>query len=322
METIIDYTTTTVPLVDLLGTLVPDIQRAKTPEQINEMYRDGLLFYDTHGKYLTPGKISIAIVGDSEKYIIDGQHRMEVYMRLAKEFPLRPLFVTIDQYRVATTGDMEVLYKFVNKCIPNEITRLALDKYKVVKHLTDWVSTRWPGHVKTSENPQSPNINIQKLTNAVVAMNHNLTGPELVSRAEALNNFYAKTIGQFKKWHVKPPRRPSTFYLGYWRAYEWVERLVIEDPGTVEHYASTHRPQITFQLRQRVWGDPTKGTQPCFCCGATILQMEFHCGHVTPVCRGGPTTLDNLRPVCPKCNINMGTANLLDYKARVLAQQI
>jgi 5-methylcytosine-specific restriction endonuclease McrA len=57
------------------------------------------------------------------------------------------------------------------------------------------------------------------------------------------------------------------------------------------------------------------GTTLCMICKTnSINQMDFHCGHVIPEAEGGMTCLSNLRPVCAKCNLSMGTKNLEQFK--------
>ena len=50
------------------------------------------------------------------------------------------------------------------------------------------------------------------------------------------------------------------------------------------------------------------------CCKkTTISSTQFHCGHVLSVKNGGLTTIENLRPICTKCNQSMQTMNMIDY---------
>lgn len=59
---------------------------------------------------------------------------------------------------------------------------------------------------------------------------------------------------------------------------------------------------------------PGNNNGPCFVCGTNIHILQFECGHVVSHSNGGPTNVENLRPVCSSCNKSMGTQNLQDYK--------
>jgi hypothetical protein len=65
------------------------------------------------------------------------------------------------------------------------------------------------------------------------------------------------------------------------------------------------------KVRQAVWAkwcpeDINKGK--CFCCEKLIDKEDSHVefGHIIAKCKGGPYTIDNIRPVCIKCNHGKG----------------
>lgn len=77
------------------------------------------------------------------------------------------------------------------------------------------------------------------------------------------------------------------------------------------------RSNIPSALRHTVWNTylgEEKGTSKCFCCKSeTISRANFHCGHVIAHSNGGETTVQNLRPICPSCNMSMGSKNMEDF---------
>lgn len=45
------------------------------------------------------------------------------------------------------------------------------------------------------------------------------------------------------------------------------------------------------------------GVQKCMCCETKeITQGDFECAHVIAEKKGGPNTVENLRPICSTCN--------------------
>ncbi len=80
------------------------------------------------------------------------------------------------------------------------------------------------------------------------------------------------------------------------------------------------RRRIPATLRFRVWETfcGSSFTGDCFACGSQIRFRNFHCGHIIPVCTGGSTTLENLRPLCALCNASMGSENLHSFTQRYL----
>ena len=57
------------------------------------------------------------------------------------------------------------------------------------------------------------------------------------------------------------------------------------------------------------------GATKCPCCNThEITQLSFDCGHVIAEALGGKTTLENLRPICSKCNKSMRTTHMDEFK--------
>lgn len=78
------------------------------------------------------------------------------------------------------------------------------------------------------------------------------------------------------------------------------------------------KKQIAEALKTSVWNKYIgvgSGEALCYCCGTTrITQREFDTGHVVAEINGGVTRLDNLRPICRKCNLSMGAHNMEEFK--------
>lgn len=76
---------------------------------------------------------------------------------------------------------------------------------------------------------------------------------------------------------------------------------------------------ISEALKTAVWNTyygKDVGSSECLCCGITkIFQRDFHCAHLIAESKGGPTSLENLRPTCAKCNQSCATRNLREYMA-------
>ena len=74
-------------------------------------------------------------------------------------------------------------------------------------------------------------------------------------------------------------------------------------------------PKILKDLTWQKWIGDDIAKAKCLCCGVNDIKMNsFHCGHIIAEADGGPTTVDNLRPVCATCNLSMRTQNMLEFK--------
>lgn len=47
-------------------------------------------------------------------------------------------------------------------------------------------------------------------------------------------------------------------------------------------------------------------------CETIMTPFSYHVGHNIPESKGGKTDIDNLRPICPSCNLSMGDEYTID----------
>lgn len=87
--------------------------------------------------------------------------------------------------------------------------------------------------------------------------------------------------------------------------------------STLVHNESPYRKtKIPKALREQVWlkcmGEQFGGKCKVSWCKNRINVFDFQCGHNIPESKGGQTTLDNLLPICGRCNISMGSQYTID----------
>ena len=70
------------------------------------------------------------------------------------------------------------------------------------------------------------------------------------------------------------------------------------------------KSMISAALREQVWLQQNGRVFEAKCattwCENKISVFDFQCGHDVPESKGGPTDINNLFPICPKCNLSMG----------------
>jgi hypothetical protein len=77
----------------------------------------------------------------------------------------------------------------------------------------------------------------------------------------------------------------------------------------------TKRKNIPTKVRQMTWrkyvGNSMDGK--CWCCDGAITFESWHAGHIIPASKGGPDTVDNLRPLCQSCNLSMSNRPMCEF---------
>ena len=73
---------------------------------------------------------------------------------------------------------------------------------------------------------------------------------------------------------------------------------------------------IPKALREQVWlchmGKVFETKCKIVWCENRINAFDFQCGHNIPESKGGKTTIQNLIPICGRCNISMGDRYSID----------
>ena len=77
----------------------------------------------------------------------------------------------------------------------------------------------------------------------------------------------------------------------------------------VKKLKKVQKIKIPRALREQVWlvNSGKKFERKCLIdwCKNTINVFDFHVGHNIPESKGGTTTIDNLKPICSRCNASM-----------------
>jgi len=70
------------------------------------------------------------------------------------------------------------------------------------------------------------------------------------------------------------------------------------------------KAKLRTNLRLNVWkkyiGEMASSKCTIPWCRNQISIFDFHCSHNIPESKGGPKDINNLRPICKKCNLQMG----------------
>lgn len=99
------------------------------------------------------------------------------------------------------------------------------------------------------------------------------------------------------------------------------ESLRLLPNAAISNHRTKHaKDKITPSVKYACWDKyvgKDKGTTMCLCCKRIeISQLIFECGHVLAKSDGGSLAIDNLRPICHKCNNSMGTMNMDEFIAQ------
>jgi hypothetical protein len=290
----------------------PDIQRDEVEEHIFEILEYIVEYYNKIGNkslYAIPylGEIHLARIKsdsqtnlvDTPMYCIDGQHRLEA-MRNFYEKVIKPeskdFLVSYTMFESNNMEEIEKRFKNVNTNKPLPSWKKDDDRSLILQEVKKYFLEKYKDHIKKSIKPQFPNIHRDRM----------------IEHLESLDNFkkikntsdYIKQIEEIneslKKIYPKRAMKANT-----------KQGLML---GLIMNIPKKH---ISPRLRNQVWRkmNPNKLIGECTICKKSIDRDndQWHCSHIKSEFNGGHTTLENLIPCCPNCNLQMGIQDANEY---------
>jgi 5-methylcytosine-specific restriction endonuclease McrA len=329
------------PITRVLHTPVPRLQRLLSEDHVDQMVRDQSQEYDANGCFSMLQSITIGVL-ESQRYIIDGQHRMSAFAKLQQlGYPVHDAIVPVIVYNAQTKEELAEYFNRINKNMPIHPFELHDAWENVGKRFCELFAKDFGVYLKNGATRcKCPHISLDELKHHVAArdvstrlMKISKTVDDLWSCIVQFNSsMYTKMNDQMcptmhkrlQSCHVKSQRHHCVpCFLGAWRHFEWLDITLyqLEHPGLPLQLSSftqtSVRTKIPATLREQIWKKHNKNTcdeGECFVCGAQLRFADMECGHVIPHALGGSTSVDNLMPVCRMCNRDMGIMNLMHYK--------
>lgn len=273
------------------------------------------------------------VIGDLNEtwYIIDGQHRLEMVKLLYEKNSNIIDELIFCWYRCNTENDMRLLFNSLNHDSTKNKFYIQLNEFEQIKinefmkklklyHNSFAKSKSKIGNILTIEEVRDKLINCNFFRD-----NNKLNIEELYRLLIKYNdNYYEKNNYQSLLTHNK-----ESFYKPEWSHLEnkfiiplkrnnffnWINDNSID---TV-HILKKGKKRISKRLKDQCWIKEFNNTEKAICpipnCSIEIIKNSsgWHAGHVISEFNGGVTDISNLRPICEKCNLDMGSMNWNKY---------
>lgn len=338
-EFVFEYTDLDIEFL-INNTFIPPFQRVDNDMHLENIYNGILEYYNKYNKIFIPGIITLCKVENNfnKMLLIDGQHRIKCLEKFYKENKVEKLKIRCDIYKLNNLETAKLLYNIINNTKKVDLYYGNINPY-ILPELQRFFKNKWGEYCSNSYNPKNLNINLNKLCKKIELSNIitklydeypdiEIVKDKLFNRIIKLNQYYSsQNFETFLNWGIdiskysKFIKSNNTFYLGLWRHYEWIDKLDYNPNcyDNIDHSLSTtmllNRKKIPKQVREQLWKRYFNFIEgECYCCSKTIKITDFDCGHIISVKNNGNDSIDNLKPICRQCNLDMGILNLEDYK--------
>lgn len=323
----------------------PNEQRIIIPDKITEIVKYQEDFFKSKKHFNFVGNINInCCLADNKNYLIDGQHRYHAIKRLCNR-GYKNEMIKIEIMEVNTYNEVIANYNLLNKNTPLPEFIAGIDE-DIPKRAFISLRNEFPNIWKTCKKPKKPYINQNDFQEALGFLTLKLNELNIFPggiKQEDLKELIIDKNNKMKLWpaesyekirkgvkweQYKKEADKHGFYLGMYSSisqeyrYDWVSQVIEETSGVQlakKKAPSKKRKQIPKQKRDESWkrwiGNEF-GESRCYCCRVEKIKMNhFECGHVQSDANGGSVLVENLRPICKKCNQTMGKTHMRDYIA-------
>ena len=316
----------------------PDIQCAQDEDKVEEMRAE---YKEKPELFFAKNRLIIVDL-DNKWYLIDGQHRHEM---LKREFEINmdlQEHVQIVWYKYYNEEDVNALFKSINKDSIKNKNYIDVDTFVMIK-INEFVNLlknyHGPSFAKT-KTAKGQMLTLEELRDNL-KMGGFFKKPELCSlTSQELYNYFITKNDEFYNImnydtnvcfnknifyskEIIPINEKIIFTLKNNNFVKWICQNDDENLSCV-HYYKKEKTKIPSNMRTSVWrnyfGEDECGECPISYCKRTISRKGepgMHCGHIISEKNGGLTNTNNLRPICGRCNCEMGDMNweLFDKKS-------
>jgi hypothetical protein len=264
-----------------------------------------------------------------KRFVIDGQHRLEVYKKLKE---LHNEKICIVQIKVDNEQDIENYFQLINDQLPlPDVYRMREDIRNIILKTYDYFTKKYPKsfhnkqkHKKANRPYMWDHVFMSQLTEIVSedseydVMNKFdvKNSQDLIELLENLNKKYSEQDLEFFKCSPKTIERIKKGKMTYFGLFNknWMDGITnFED-------LEPQKP-MTNALRFACWNKyigKDIGKAKCWCCNnLDIWQQQFEAGHVRARNKGGKNVVTNLRPICSKCNREMSDTHMGNFMKKM-----
>lgn len=316
----------------------PNFQRFLDESRIDSMMKT---FMDNISQYEylhTVEEITIAI-SPSCTWVIDGQHRLECFKRLYED---NNIDTPIDVRSIKVNDIEEANYWFsiVNKACPMPELPDGMISYAEPNALLKAIIKTFPckprrnkeGLFADKPTAREPRMHKATFISRIAYYNKKtpMTKEKFITLVIELNGkirqyvekrdyvyFRSKGLNwknaTFKQRFDTCLMDCGGFCLGLFRKHDWIKMIYESNHNII--FNLSKKTKIPAWMKKALWRKyyPNKLEITCACCKTSIISADdYEAGHIMAESKGGDTKIDNLFPMCGKCNKSLGSKNLTD----------
>jgi len=312
---------------------IPSLKNIKKPLEQGSLNEEKILSmveeYKSCPNFLRfKNRIVIGHLNDTW-YVIDGQHRLEM-ARSLYEIDINDDLIFC-WFLCENEEEIRRLFNSINKDSSKNGFYINQTEFNQIK-INEFIKLLKNYHKNSFSNRKTKQGKIKTIAEIrdelidIGFFDTNLSTKELYSNFIEKNaQFYninrysinlTKNPDNFYKEEQKHIQNKIIFSLKNANFIKWIHNPHSNEPY---HKFKKGKKRISRQLKLKCWDKEFKtdiGACPVNNCSFLMDKNEdnWHTGHIISENNGGETDITNLRPICKKCNLSMGSKNWNEYE--------
>lgn len=280
--------------------------------------------------------IAVVVIGqETEYYLMDGQHRMEMIKNLYDQTKENNKVIFAVHY-IDTEENMRLLFDELNKDSSKSKPYVSLPIFgkKVVEQCKTKLTQKYEGAFSKKKSVASLLYTVDELVKILVENDYfenNSNADKILKNIEDKHKNYFSSLKYLEnssndKFYAKKETDIINKYKNviFFKNNNFINHL-IDDEEPYHEYVTT-RQSISESLREKVWKNEFKNSETGRCpvefCTHELSKSKkfgFQCGHIVSVSNKGKTDEKNLKPICADCNTKMSSTNWDYYENELIA---
>jgi hypothetical protein len=309
---------------------IPNIQRIIDNSKINEIVEYHKDMYLNNGEYKFLGVISLCKYSENY-YLVDGQHRYismkKLYNDYRNDFNIFLQIINVNNIR-----NVEDVFNNINKNTPlPSIVFDNINTKNIIQECYNYFLETYPYIFSDKSKCHRPSIYKNYFQELLKYLQEYLRCEEsksLINIIEEYNNsFVNKNYEDFNNIteNMYNIAKKNKFYLGLYKyeheqeyGYIWCKEMIeYRCHIKIIKNVKEGKKKIKKAFRENIWniyvGNDIRAIKCQICNDSEIKFENFECGHIIAEANGGTIDIDNLLPICGKCNKSMNTMCMDDY---------
>ena len=305
-------------------------------DKINDMIER----YKRNKDYLIfKNKIVIGVVSKNFKenqtlYVVDGQHRIELAIRLYQQYDIMDTLIFC-YYEIKNDSKMRKLFKETNldSLKNNNYINLPEFQESIYDSLKEYLKKNYSFYFSEHKSIKTYRYSITEFMEILLDKKYfdkikslNKAIEDIENKNKKFSNFvgYPEIVSKEPRIFYKQEQICATGQIIMCLKNNNFIDYLLESTNTCtvipKHIFKNKKKKISPKLRKQVWekefSENNKGVCPIYYCNNDINNGPdgFHCGYIISEFNGGITSIKNLRPICSECDSCMGKSDWDNYE--------